>query len=283
MMVREPTEVPVPKIELGNVGIAIGPGAGDAFLASVAELERLGYPTVWLTGGQTESLDQVAAAVRATGRIRVATGVLAVILYDADAVRALYADLEASDPGRLVVGLGGAHGPRPFATLGAYLDRLDEPGGVPVDRRVLAALGRQMLGLARDRSSGAFPVLVTPDYTRDARTTLGADTTLAIEQMAVIETDPDLARTLARGRLGFLGSLPQYQASFRRMGFSEEDVTGLGDRLVDALVAWGDADTVAARLRAHTDAGADHVAVSVLSDSDAPPIAEWAALAERLL
>lgn len=273
----------MPKIELGNVGVAIGPGAGDAFLASVAELEALGYPTVWLTGGQTESLDQVAAAVRATERIRVATGVIAVVRYEADAVRGLYADVEATHPGRLVVGLGGAHGPRPFATLGAYLDRLDEPGGVPVDRRVLAALGPKMLGLARDRSSGAFPVLVTPGYSREARAVLGADTTLAVEQMVVIEPDPDRARSLARGRLGFLGSLPQYQASFRRMGFSEEDVTGLGDGLVDALVAWGDADTVVARLREHGDAGADHVAVSVLTDSDAPPVAEWAALAARLL
>jgi len=115
-------------------------------------------------------------------------------------------------PGRLIVGLGGAHEPSPPSALTAYLDRL-EP--VPATARVLAALGPRMLDLARDRAAGAFPVLVTPDYTASARSRLGDDTTLAIEQLVVVDADPRRARAIARGPLGFLGRLPAYQASFR--------------------------------------------------------------------
>lgn len=270
------------KIDLGRIGVALAP-LDATLVPSVAALEEQGYPTVWITGGPLAGLEQVVAAVDGSERIRVATGILSVDRFDADAVTALYADLEARHPGRLVVGLGGAHGARPLATLGAYLDRLDEPGGVPASRRVLAALGPRMLDLARDRSSGALPVLVTPAYTREARARLGDGTTLAVEHMVLIGTDPAAARSQARERVGFLASLPQYQASFRRMGFAEDDIQNLGDPLVDALVTWGDVDAVAAGVEAHLDAGADHVAVSVVGGASDPPVGEWRALAERLL
>ncbi|HET6663207.1 MAG TPA: LLM class flavin-dependent oxidoreductase, partial [Acidimicrobiales bacterium] len=146
----------------------------------------------------------------------------------------------------------------------------------------MAALGPRMLDLARDRAAGAFPVLVTPDYTARARARLGADTTLAIEQLVVLDTDPQRARQLARRPLGFLGRLPGYQASFRRMGFADDEIEQVGDRLVDALVAWGDADAVAARAAEHRDAGADHVAISVVTDPGAQPVEEWRELAARL-
>jgi len=195
----------------------------------------------------------------------------------------LYAGLAHAHPGRFVVGLGGAHGPNPLATLNGYLDRLDSGSPtVPQAARVMAALGPRMLDLARDRAAGAFPVLVTPGYAAQARARLGADTTLAIEQLVVVDTDPLRARQLARRPLGFLGRLPGYRASFRRMGFADDEIEHVVDRLVDAVVAWGDADTVAARVAEHRGAGADHVAISVVTDPGAQPFDEWRQLATRL-
>ncbi len=141
-----------------------------------------------------------------------------------------------------------------------------------------------MLDLARSRSAGAFPVLVTPGYTARAKARVGQDTTLAVEQMAVIGTDPDHARRIARGPLEFLSTNPAYPASYRRMGFSGPEIAGLSDRLVDALVPWGTCDAVAAAISSQLRAGADHVAVS-LRDDPAQPYdrAKWRELAERLL
>lgn len=171
----------------------LSPGDGNAFVDTAVELEELGYQTIWLTGGPLESLSQIADVVRATKRARVATGIISVDRFGADEVSALYADLQATHPGRLAVGLGGAHGPNPLQTLIAYLDRLEL---VPPTARVLAALGPRMLDLAGDRAAGAFPVLVTPDYTASARSRLGDDTTLAIEQLVVVEPDPQRARAI---------------------------------------------------------------------------------------
>ena len=150
--------------------------------------------------------------------------------------------------------------------------------------RVLAALGPRMLDLARERAAGAFPVLITPEYTSRARLRIGDDTTLAVEQLVVVETDAQRARATARGRLGFLGNLPAYQASFRRMGFTDEEIAERADRLDDALVPWGDADSVAAAISAQLRAGADHVAVSVTADpTQGQPVDQWRQLAERLM
>jgi len=271
----------VPKIELGTVGAVLSPGDGNASVDAAVELEELGYSTIWLTGGPLRSLSQIADVVRATKRARVASGIISVDRFGAAEVSALYADLQATHPGRFVVGLGGAHGPNPLQTLTAYLDRL-EP--VPATARVMAALGPKMLDLARDRAAGAFPVLVTPDYTARARSRLGDDTTLAIEQLVVVETDPQKARAIARGPLGFLGNFPAYRASFRRMGFTDEEIAQLADRLVDALVPWGGADSVAAAVSGQLEAGADHVAISVTADaSQAQFRTPWRQLAERLI
>ncbi|MGZ4435017.1 MAG: TIGR03620 family F420-dependent LLM class oxidoreductase [Trebonia sp.] len=271
----------MPKIELGPVGAVLNPDGGNAFVDTAVELEELGYSTIWLTGGPLGDLGQIADVVRATKRARVASGIISVDRFGADEVAALFTDLEATHPGRFVVGLGGAHGPNPLPTLTAYLDRLDS---VPARSRVMAALGPRMLDLARDRAAGAFPVLVTPDYTARARSRLGGDTTLAIEQLVVVETDPERARAIARGPLGFLGRLPSYQASFRRMGFTDDEITQLADRLVDALVAWGDADSVAAAVSAQLRSGADHVAISVISDGPQDQsTGQWRQLAQRLI
>jgi probable F420-dependent oxidoreductase len=267
----------VPKVELGRIGVASSPADPDA----AVELENLGYPTIWLRGGQLDSLDQIADVVRATRSIRVSTGIIPVVRFDAASVRALYNQMEAEHPGRFVVGLGGAHGAKPFQTLNVYLDALDT---VPQTRRVMAALGPRMLALARERAAGAFPVLVTPDYTAQARSQLGDDTSLAVDQIVVPETDPETARRIARGPVGQLAQGPSYTANLRRMGFTDDDITRVSDRLVDGVVAWGDVDAVAARVSAHFQAGAAHVALIVTTDSpDRAPVDEWRRLAAALI
>ena len=124
-------------------------------------------------------------------------------------------------------------------------------------------------------------MLVTPDYVRHAKAQL-PDTTLAVEQLVVLDTDPATARATARGPLGFLGQAPAYQASFRRMGFADDDIAGLGDALVDGLVAWGDAAAIAERVGELRAAGADHVAISVVSRAAQPSLDEWRAVAEAI-
>jgi probable F420-dependent oxidoreductase len=267
-------------IDLGPVGIVLGPDPEGQFVSVAAEVERAGFSTVWLTGGPMSSLDQVRDVVAATSTIKVATGIIAVDRFPSDDVAELYLDLTESAPGRFVVGLGGAHGAKPIETIAAYLDRLDSV--VPQSQRVLAALGPRMLDLASSRAAGALPVLITTEYAATAKARLG-ETTLAVEQMVVLDPDPTSARRLARVPLGFLGSLPGYQASFRRMGLSDDDIASISDGLVDALVAWGEVGAIAARVDALRAAGADHVALSVLSESGHVTPEQLAQLASALL
>jgi probable F420-dependent oxidoreductase len=269
------------RLDLGPTGVVVSPGRGAAFFGAVAELERLGFAAVWVTGGPLEDLQQLADLVRATREIRVGSAILSVDRFPAADVAALYAELEATDPGRFVVGLGGAHGAKPLETLATYLGELEM---VPLQRRVLAALGPRMLDFVPGHAAGALPVLVTPEYTADARTHLGVETSLVVEQLVVLEADATRARQIARGPLGFLGTLPAYRANFRRMGFSEDEIARRADRLVDALIAWGDVDAIAERLAQHRRAGADHVAVNVVPESsDAPPVDQWRSLAAVLV
>lgn len=256
----------------GPVGVALNASRDDTYLAEAAELEALGYSAVWLPGGQLNSLDRIADLLAATTTVPVAPAIIPPDVYDAEAVAATYAQLERSHPGRFMVGLGNPQQPRPLRPLNDYLDLLDAADPpVPADRRILAALGPRKLEFARDRSAGAVPLLVTPEYTAWAREILGDQATLVIYQLAVDDTDPQRARRTARyptvqGLLGVGG----YTVNMRRMGFSDGDVAELSDRLVDRLVSWGDETAIAARIQAHLDAGADHVVLGVLSD-DAQP------------
>lgn len=262
--------------DLGTAGAVIDSTADGDFVATAARLDGLGFGTIWLAGGGLGSLDEVLSVLDGTTTATISTAIIAADRFDAAAVLDLYERAEASHPGRLVLGLGGAHGPKPLATLGTYLDDLD---AVPTGSRMLAALGNRMLELARDRTAGALPVLVTPDYTTSARTLLG-DATLAVQQLVMLEPDPDRARQAAAEPIRFLGTIPGYPQNFRRMGFTDQDIEQLSDRLVDGLVAWGDADTIAARIAEYRQAGADHVAVMPVED---PGEDGWAALARALL
>jgi probable F420-dependent oxidoreductase len=281
-------ETHMARLALGPIGVVVGrPGDADLFLEAATVLEELGYATIWLAGPSINGLGQVRTVVAATRSVQVASGVISVDRFDAAEVAAWYGELEATHPGRFIVGLGGAHGPKPLQTLTSYLDALDtEPPTVPPAARVLAALGPRMLQLARERAAGAYPLLVTPGYTARARSLLGEDAALVVGQFVIVDPDPERARALARGPLGFMTAGGSgYAANLRRMGFAAEEVAQVSDRLVDAVVAWGDVDAVAARVAEHLRAGADQVALSVVS-ADPPgalPVQQWRQLAKALI
>ncbi|MGW0937059.1 LLM class F420-dependent oxidoreductase [Streptomyces sp. NPDC002666] len=264
--------------------------AGKAAITeAVAELEDLGYGTLWIGG--SPSPDDAAAVVEATRSITVATGILSIWDHPAADVAARIARLDADARARLVLGLGVSHGPmvpqyaKPYSAMVAYLDALDS-ATPPVDsgHRVLAALGPKMLKLAAGRARGAHPYLVTTEHTAEAREALGPDALLAPELSVVLDTDLDRARTTARTMLAMYLQLPNYTDNLLRLGFAESDFEGGGSiRLLDALFALGDAEQVKARARQYLDAGADHVALQVLTAGQGGaglPRAEWRALAE---
>ncbi|WP_028926268.1 TIGR03620 family F420-dependent LLM class oxidoreductase [Pseudonocardia acaciae] len=259
-------------LDMGPIGVALEVSEDDSYLDAAIEIEKLGYSAIWVAGGQLTTLDPLAKLVRATMAIPVAPAIIQLGSYTPDDVIDLYAGLEATHPGRLLVGLGGPQAPRPLRALNEFLDRLDASDPpVPAHRRILAALGPRKLALARDRSAGAVPLLVTPAYTAHARHLLGPDSTLVIDQMVVLDTNPESARETARGPLRFLlGGVGGYPENARRMGFTDDDISTLSDPLVDALVAWGNTDTIKARVNEHLRAGADQVVLSVLHQHDQP-------------
>lgn len=248
--------------DLQGIGLASStPFTDDAQLVAdeAKHVEELGFTTLWRSG----VLPMVEVAVRATDHIPVATGIIAVSVVESADVAATYHSLEQSDPGRFVVGLGGARDARPLRTLGAYLDALDD-AGVPAERRVLAALGPKMVDLARDRASGTYPYLVTPSYVADARARLGEDHLLAALVMTAPTTDRELVRRVAGEPLAFLTAPGGYRDNLLRLGFSEPDIDEVSDRLLDGIVAWGDDDAIAARVAEYHAAGADQVVLRIL-------------------
>src|SRR5690606_38853620 len=234
-------------------------------------LEELGYGTLWLGGSPDGHLQDVERVLNATSKVAVATGIVNIWKDDAATVAASFRRIEAAHPGRFLLGIGAGHREqigdryvRPYEKLVQYLDVLDAEG-VPQDQRVLAALGPRVMRLAADRAAGAHPYFTDPGHTREARTILGAGPLLAPEQKAILVTDPAQARSIARPTLGFSKSAVNYPNNFRRMGYTDEDLAGEGsDRLVDGLFAYGTPAAVAARVREHLSAGADHVCVQLL-------------------
>jgi probable F420-dependent oxidoreductase len=252
-----------------------------------SELERLEYSTIWLGFSPAAELDVVDPLLDATERLIVGTSIVNVWTAPAKTVAESFRRIEAKYPGRFVLGIGAGHREnnadyrRPYEALVEYLDELDQ-GGVPVERRALAALGPRMLDLARTRTAGALPYLITPDYTRKARVRLGPEALLVAEQKIVLDDNPERARVVGCGRVGPYLRLSNYVANLRRIGFDSDDLAFPGsDRLIDALALHGDRDAVAAGLRAHLEAGANQVALQVLSaDNEILPTAR--ALAGRI-
>lgn len=271
---------------LGGIGIGLDLADDGSHLAQAVELERLGYSTVWLSGGQLQTLDPVAEIIRATSTLRVGTGIIPLDVHGDRAVMQAYAHLERTHPGRFVVGLGAPQqGRSPLAAMNEFLDRVDAADvPIPQSRRILAALGPRKLAMARARFAGAITLLVTPEYTANARAALGPDRTLVVDQFAVLDSDAERARAAAREPLSFLLQVPGYRQNTLRLGFTEAEIDSLDNRLVDTLVNWGDADALAARMTEHQVAGADQVVVNLLPTNGSGNFRDHAeALAERLI
>ncbi len=288
-------------VKLGRIGVwipsrALRPGEDrpeQEIADIVAELAYFGYGALWL-GMADGDLAQVAWLLSRTERIVVATGITSIWAHPPEKTSAAFAAVSSQYPERVLLGLGASHRhlveamgqryTRPYQRMVSYLGALDNATPpVPVHGRALAALGPRMLRLAGERSAGAHPYLVTPEHTRRAREILGDGPLLAPEQKIVLETDPARAREIGRRSVSFYLSAPNYLRNLRWLGFTDDDFAGGGsDRLVDALVGWGDANAVLARVREHHDAGADHVPIQVLTPDGSLPRAEWQLLAEVL-
>ncbi|NTY59190.1 LLM class F420-dependent oxidoreductase [Mycolicibacterium sphagni] len=238
------------------------------------EIEALGYGAVWVGGSPPAELDWVEPILANTTTLKVATGIVNIWTAAPAPVAESFHRIEAAYPGRFLLGIGVGHPEatqeyqKPIDALRNYLDKLDEYG-VPKNRRVIAALGPQVLKLSATRAAGAHPYLTTPEHTAEARQLIGPEAFLAPEHKAVLTTDAEKARQVGRGALDIYLNLQNYLNSWKRLGFTDEDVAKPGsDRLVDAVVAYGTPEAIAARLTEHLDAGADHVPVQVLTSSD---------------
>jgi probable F420-dependent oxidoreductase len=252
--------------------------------AQLREIEGLGYGAIWAGGSPAAELEWVDPILDATETLQVATGIINIWTADAGPVSESFHRIDKAYPGRFLLGIGVGHPEahqqyqKPYDALRGYLDKLDEYG-VPKDRRVVAALGPQVLKLSAHRSAGAHPYLTTPEHTAQARELIGPDAFIAPEHKVVLTTDADKARAIGRKSLEIYLNLQNYLNNWKRLGFTDEDVAKPGsDRLVDAVVAYGTVDAIAARLKEHRDAGANHVPVQVLTGPDklVPALADLA-------
>ncbi|MFF0270999.1 LLM class F420-dependent oxidoreductase [Kribbella sp. NPDC004536] len=273
-------------MELGRYGVWHGAQHYGPELA--AGLEQAGYGTLWLGGSPAAGLRDAEVLLAATRSVAVGTSIVNMWGAAAADVAASYHRLEDEHPGRFLLGVGIGHRERtgeyrsPYRTIVGYLDELDD-AKVPADRRALAALGPKVLQLSGARAAGALPYLTTPEHTREARRTLGGGVLLAPEQAIVLETDPEIARATARERLAPYLQLSNYTANWLRLGFTDDDfANGGSDKLVDAMVLHGSAVDVAAGLKAHLDAGADHVAIQLLGHEGIDLLPGYEALATVL-
>jgi probable F420-dependent oxidoreductase len=249
-----------------------------------AEIEALGYGAVWVAGSPPAELDWVEPILAATTTLKVATGIVNIWSAPAEAVAASFHRIEKSHPGRFLLGIGVGHPEanqtyrKPLDALNEYLDVLDAHD-VPKRRRVVAALGPQVLKLSARRSAGAHPVLVTPEHTAQARHLIGPDAFLAPAVPVVPTTDVDAARAIGRTTLEVYLGLQNYLNNWKRLGFTDDDIAPPGsDRLVDSLLVYGTPDVIAGRLAEHVEAGADHVPIQLLTSPDnvVPALAELA-------
>lgn len=288
------------RIGLWSFGFELQPAAKAQEAA--ARLEELGWRTLWIPEALgREAFTHAALLLGGTRRLIVATGIANIWARDAMAMANAQRTLVEAFPERFLLGIGVSHAPlvsgvrghdytKPFTYMRRYLDAMDAapylaaPPSAPL-RRVIGALHPKMLRLAAERTMGAHPYFVPPEHTRRAREIMGADALLAPEQAVLLETDPTQARAIAREHMRTYLGLPNYVNNLLSLGFTADDVANGGsDRLVDAIVAWGDLEAVRARVRAHHDAGADHVCLQVLTaDPRALPVREWEDLAAALL
>lgn len=270
--------------------------------AAIREYERLGYRAVWMPEsiGSKEAFAHASILLSASVRTIVAPGIASIYARDPMAMANGARAVAEAFPGRFVLGIGVSHAPsvaqrggdygKPIETMTAYLDGMaaaayagpEPPEPVPL---VLAALGPRMLELAAARADGAHSYFVPIEHTPNARAALGREPCLVVEQTAVLSTDADQARRIGRAFAKHYLALPNYANNLRRLGWSDEHIANEGsDRLIDAVIAWGDVDAIVARVKAHLDGGADHVCVQLRAESSGDPaLAGYAELAAALL
>ena len=269
---------------------------------AAAQIESLGYGAIWVPEAveSREIFSHAGWLLASTERVVVASGIANIWARDPAATANGWRMLSDAYPGRFLLGIGVSHAgsvgrrgheyKRPYSAMRDYLDAMDDAGSTasepePSPRMVLAALGPRMLGLAAERTLGAHPYFVPVEHTAFARQRLGPGPVLAVEQTVVLESDPDAARRIARRFAVDYLQTENYARNLRRMGWTDADISGQGsDAMIDAVVAWGDVDRVALRIRQHLDAGADHVCVQVVAEDDLDPcVDELRELAPALL
>lgn len=290
-------------IDIGPIGL--WHGGFDALPAArvreaVADLDEMGWPCVWIP--ETVARDPFVAAsvmLGATTNLKIATGIASIWARDAMTTANATKTLNEAHDGRFLLGLGVSHHTitewvrkhdysKPLTKMREYLERMDasmfkgiEPTEPPT--RVIAALGPKMLALGAEMTDGVHPYFVPVEHTAVARAAVGPDKIVATEQMVVLDSDASSARDTARTHMKVYCGLPNYANNLIRSGFTESEITGIEDRLVDAIVAWGSVDDVVARVREQQAAGASHVCIQVLRPDREQPVDEWRELAEALL
>jgi probable F420-dependent oxidoreductase len=256
--------------------------------AFASRVEAWGYGALWMPEAVGREVFSAAAWLLAgTHTLIVASGIANIYARDAFSAAAAQKGLNEQSGGRFLLGLGVSHIPlvegvrqhqygKPVATMRAYLEAMARspykatpPATAP--KTVLAALGPKMLELSAELADGAHPYNVPPEHTREARALLGPGKLLCVEQAAILETNPAAARALARQFLAVYLGLPNYVNNWKRLGYEDADVAGGGsDRLIDAVIVWGDEKTIRARIEAHWQAGADHVCVQAIGAGTRP-------------
>lgn len=283
---------------MGVWSAALRYGDSGQIASAAPELESLGYTALWIPDPGGDVFSPIAHLLASTTNITVATGILNLWMHSAQETAKQHATLTLQHGKRFLVGIGISHGPsvdqalevgtykRPLAKTAEYLDELDAADPpLAVGDRVIGAQGPKMLALAASRSAGVHPYLVTPEHTLLAREAVGPKAIVATELGVVLDTDPDRARALIRANLVHYLHLPNYANNWKRLGFEESDTeNGGSDRLVDALVAWGDESAIARRVQQHRDAGASHVCIQVMTETAGVlPMEQWRRLATALV
>lgn len=270
-------------IQLGTYGI--WRRAADTTPDMAREVESLGYGSLWAGGSPSGDLLAIESLVAATAQLAVATGIVNMWRDDAATVAGSYHRIQTQHPDRFMLGVGVSHPESipdyesPYQTMVRYLDELAE-AGVPNEHMILAALGPKALRLSAEKSAGSHPYFTTPRHTAMAREIVGTDVVLAPEQTVVVDSDVDRGRDVARSFAARYLSLVNYRNSLLREGWDQADLdNGGSDRLLSEVVLVGDAETVAAGITAHVDAGADNVNIQVLGDD---PVAGYRSLAKEL-
>lgn len=290
-------------LQLGRVGL----WAADFDLVPMAvaqegisRVEEMGFSTVWVPEAVLrEAFSSCALLLSATRKMTIATGIASLHARTAQSMQAGWKTLSEAFPDRFLLGIGVSHAPmvqgvhkgtydKPYSTMVEYLDAMDngvfispQPSTPP--RRVLAALGPKMLKLAAEKTDGAHPYFTSVEHTAFAREVLGKDSLLAPELSVVLNEDSSTAKDIANKYMSTYTRLPNYANNLKRFGFTDDDITGHSDRLMDAIVPRGSIDVIVARIKEHLDAGADHVCVQVLTGQPGKlPMKQWEELADAV-